>query len=225
MSKEFEALEEPIDEHIRDGRRAMEEDRRMRDEPFVEALADPEWRAMWLSLHIRLAYKSFKTPEGEFSSWVAYDGRPRGVYSQILTREEIQELLVALHEFYSHVSDDQIRAYNEEIRQYHFVIGEPRRRTLSPNRVKQHGFVYIIQAVSGQYKIGRAKNVQKRLKQLQTASPNTLTLIHTIASNDYEWTELSLHERFDDDRLDGEWFDLDDQSLAWLKSQQRLDSE
>lgn len=41
-------------------------------------------------------------------------------------------------------------------------------------------YVYIIQSELGLYKIGRSKNPAKRLKQLQTASPIKLFLIHTI---------------------------------------------
>ena len=68
--------------------------------------------------------------------------------------------------------------------------------------------LYIIQSdVTGMIKIGRSKNPQKRLKQLQTGNPNKLKLI--VAFKGEGWKEKNIHERLDRYRLEGEWFSYD----------------
>ena len=63
--------------------------------------------------------------------------------------------------------------------------------------------VYFIRAVSGPVKIGKSKNVGGRFANLQSASPEPLTLIRTIAGGN----EAAFHSRFAEYRLHGEWFD------------------
>lgn len=68
--------------------------------------------------------------------------------------------------------------------------------------------LYIIQSdVTGNIKIGRSKNPQKRLKQLQTGNPNKLKLIAEFKGEG--WKEKILHERLSAYRLNGEWFSYD----------------
>ena len=71
-------------------------------------------------------------------------------------------------------------------------------------------FIYfILNKESNAVKIGRAKDVEKRLKSLQTANCNELKLIKTIRVNgslEAKELENSLHQRFSHLRLLGEWF-------------------
>ena len=65
--------------------------------------------------------------------------------------------------------------------------------------------LYIIQSDNfGAIKIGRSKDPQKRLKELQTGNPNKLKLIATF--KDKGWLEKILHEKLAKYRLNGEWF-------------------
>lgn len=64
--------------------------------------------------------------------------------------------------------------------------------------------LYFLQAVTGEIKIGSAKNPQGRIKQLQTGSPTPLALLH-IADGLGEM-EREYHSEFDAHRLHGEWF-------------------
>lgn len=69
--------------------------------------------------------------------------------------------------------------------------------------------LYIIQSdVTGAFKVGRSKNVQKRLKQLQTGSPYKLKLILELKHQGY--IEKQLHEilKIHKCRKNGEWFDF-----------------
>ena len=68
--------------------------------------------------------------------------------------------------------------------------------------------LYIIQSdVTGMIKIGRSKDPQKRLKQLQTGNPSRLKLIASFKGEG--WKEKILHENLKKYRLEGEWFSYD----------------
>jgi len=66
--------------------------------------------------------------------------------------------------------------------------------------------LYIIQMEESPYyiKIGRSKNVEKRLKQLQTGSGVKLRLVHVFKEMGYK--EKELHNELRMYRTNGEWF-------------------
>jgi len=72
-------------------------------------------------------------------------------------------------------------------------------------------FVYIIQAESGPVKIGMTTNCEQRLSDLQVANYELLTLLFRIECESVgQATEIeqSLHERYQSQRIRGEWFDV-----------------
>lgn len=74
--------------------------------------------------------------------------------------------------------------------------------------------VYIVQQDGGDchVKIGKANNVIKRIKALQTGSPYKLNVVKTLsAKNDIDAMniEKGIHERFHRHHISGEWFDKD----------------
>ncbi len=69
--------------------------------------------------------------------------------------------------------------------------------------------LYIIQSdITGAFKIGRSKNVERRLVQLQTGSPYKLKLILELKHQGF--IEKQLHEilKIHRCRKNGEWFDF-----------------
>jgi hypothetical protein len=85
--------------------------------------------------------------------------------------------------------------------------------------------VYIIAAEypKNRYKIGltRKASAQRRLKEILTYSPVNLTLAHVIecgAKGIGRTVETLLHKLYSDKRCHGEWFDLNDQDIKWIKS-------
>jgi hypothetical protein len=69
--------------------------------------------------------------------------------------------------------------------------------------------LYIIQSdKSGAIKIGRSKNPQQRLKQLQTGSPFRLKILLILEGKGS--IEKQLHRRLNEYKQDckGEWFDF-----------------
>lgn len=72
--------------------------------------------------------------------------------------------------------------------------------------VKQ--FVYFVQDATGPVKIGTAVDPQQRLALLQCGNPRPLELQAIIPGD--RATESSLHSRFWEHRMVGEWFGLED---------------
>jgi hypothetical protein len=78
------------------------------------------------------------------------------------------------------------------------------------------GFTYLIEAVgTNRYKIGRTKNVEKRIQALQGQQcPFTLRLVGAYYSDDCIGQELRLHFVAQKYRTHGEWFEI---PVVWLK--------
>lgn len=70
------------------------------------------------------------------------------------------------------------------------------------------GYVYLIESENGVYKIGKAKDVDKRVNTFGVKLPIKTTLLHSFWSSQYSAAEKKLHEMFKDKRTHGEWFYL-----------------
>jgi len=67
---------------------------------------------------------------------------------------------------------------------------------------------------AGDCKIGRTgTDPMKRLKQLQTASSEKLTLVCNFKTSNMKMLETMLHTQFGAKRKLGEWFALDDEDI------------
>lgn len=73
---------------------------------------------------------------------------------------------------------------------------------------EQKEFVYFIKATNNLIKIGVTKNVESRLKSLQTGSPGKLELIGSIETAKAYELESELHEKYRELRVSGEWFNI-----------------
>lgn len=77
------------------------------------------------------------------------------------------------------------------------------------------GYVYLIgDTDNGHYKIGvTKKEVEKRLKRLQTGNSNSLSIISTFYYSYPFRLETMLHNFFREKRINGEWFILDNDDI------------
>lgn len=81
-------------------------------------------------------------------------------------------------------------------------------------------YVYIIRdvEVSGLYKIGRSRSLDRRLFDFGVKLPFQYHIVDLIeCDNEYE-TEAYLHRYFHSRRRNGEWFDLRPDDIQWVKS-------
>lgn len=91
-----------------------------------------------------------------------------------------------------------------------------------PSQEKKSGYIYLIKSEFGSYKIGRTKNLPKRLNLFGVKLPFDIELINAIYVNDTYFFESWLHQFFHECRANGEWFNLDEsqaQALAELEDQ------
>jgi Meiotically Up-regulated Gene 113 (MUG113) protein len=78
----------------------------------------------------------------------------------------------------------------------------------------RRGYVYLVRAHSGEYKIGRSKDVSARLRNLATSTPFEFELIHKISADDCGLAERTLHARFSEKKIRREWFQLDQRDVV-----------
>lgn len=83
--------------------------------------------------------------------------------------------------------------------------------------MKYAGAVYLLR-VGNSYKIGCSKNPDKRIRQLQTGSSASIQCAHLLPTNYYQQIESQLHAKFADKRDIGEWFHLEAEDVAYIRS-------
>lgn len=93
------------------------------------------------------------------------------------------------------------------------LLEEHRREQL---RSQIDGYVYLLKSGPA-YKIGRARQVDARIKQISPVLPYPVEIVHTIPSNNVVRAEAHFHKMFASKRLNGEWFDLSDQDVFALR--------
>ena len=74
------------------------------------------------------------------------------------------------------------------------------------------------------YKIGYAKDPQKRLKAIQTSNPHLVSLVLVVHPFDAIRIEGELLSRFHSKRVKGEWFTLDSEDVAYIATRFSSDS-
>jgi excisionase family DNA binding protein len=78
------------------------------------------------------------------------------------------------------------------------------------------GFIYLLKPEQMPYKIGHARDVARRATQLAVKLPYPSRVVHTIRTNDVYRAEQAIHRHFAGKRLQGEWFDLSEDDVAWF---------
>ena len=85
---------------------------------------------------------------------------------------------------------------------------------------KNSAFVYfVLNSDSNAIKIGKAKDIQKRLQSLQTVSPAKLQLLKAVqvmSELEARTLESSLHRKFALLRITGEWFRADKELVDYM---------
>jgi len=99
------------------------------------------------------------------------------------------------------------------------------------NSNNEGGGVYLIRAnlwfIQKQkifiYKIGMSTNVTERIKTLQSILPfSKITLIWHKKFNNYCKVENYLHKKFNDKKIAGEWFNLLEEDIIFIKNKYKI---
>lgn len=85
---------------------------------------------------------------------------------------------------------------------------------------ERSGWLYVIRATNGLYKIGRTRNdPRQRLATIKTGSPLRVSLVRAVEVEDCVGAERALHAELVGQRVRGEWFRLDRSALRAVLAQ------
>lgn len=95
-------------------------------------------------------------------------------------------------------------------------VREPRVPKPSRKKRVRRGMVYVVTDHRGHYKIGCAGNPDDRLIELQIGNPFKLSILFLFQCSDMDARERQIQAHFEDKRMMGEWFALDEHDLHAL---------
>ncbi len=141
-------------------------------------------------------------------------------YEKLYTRCELASIRNAidntLREYEKRgFTEEHIASYNEKSKQDECnSYSESYSRKKQP-KIDNTDLYLISNRDKGTLKIGKSKNVKVRLKQLQIASSDSLTLIATIQRKGY--MESEVHRMFEKLLVRGEWFKYDNSIIEYFE--------
>jgi len=142
--------------------------------------------------------------------------------NQIISHKKAIAILEAALAFYETYTPEQIEAHNNasEKAWYEQMTAddiESLKASKQAKRKKVAGYVYILKASTGHYKIGCTSNPKNRKTMLDILLPFKVETVCIIATDDMYTFEANLHKDFAAQRVNGEWFDLDAEDVEYIK--------
>jgi hypothetical protein len=127
-----------------------------------------------------------------------------------LDSDQIRTIGVSLIDHMSNeeIKDSQARDEEKERERRAKELEQKKHR-----RENDLGYVYIIRA-GPLHKIGKSKDVSRRIKELQRSNPYQIDLIMHIKTKQMSDMEAYLHEMCANKRDNGEWFELNEYDIA-----------
>lgn len=101
------------------------------------------------------------------------------------------------------------------------IVGAKREDLYRPAEtlpIGTRGYVYLLRAENGIYKIGRSAIPEARINAYNTHSPIEIELICLIKTRDMHRLEAELHRKYAAKRGRGEWFVLEVEDVEYIKS-------
>lgn len=89
-------------------------------------------------------------------------------------------------------------------------------RKIFRQQIDKAGYIYVIRADTGHYKIGRTNNVPNRMRLFAVKLPFDFKIIHHFPCLNMYEAEAELHKVFSGKRVNGEWFNLSEDDVSQL---------
>lgn len=130
--------------------------------------------------------------------------------------ELIDELMVDPDLHITGTSIEWLRAVKHGVENQYDPFVKPTKR--NAKKSTNPGYVYLLLAESGHYKIGRTSDPENRAKTFGVKLPFRVEYECVIKTNEMVGLEKELHKKFDAKRIDGEWFALSNDDVEYIKS-------
>lgn len=155
-------------------------------------------------------------------------------WGQVPPFEEVVDLFSEITSCYDHADESygSIAKFNRFIQ---YEISKERETPLNLNheslttipksqRRDKEGYVYLLKS-GDSYKIGKSIDVNKRMKNISPIMPHRVTLIHSFKTDNMDVEESRLHQMFDNKRLLGEWFALNEEDVSYIKGIPKIEEK
>jgi hypothetical protein len=170
-----------------------------------------------IALFTWIAWKCFTTIEQLFISPVDA--------AREKTREQLAALSIELGRLQetSAVVDsfvDARKEFRQDAESPQVLSAQPAHLLASTVRHLAEGFVYILRSSEGYYKIGRAKDVQSRVRYIAAFVPFAVEVAHAFSTDNMVRLERGLQRAYEaaGKRINGEWFRLTEEDVGLLRS-------
>ena len=137
-----------------------------------------------------------------------WEPRTSGGYNKYILPSEVEEIINDLIYYSQFYTDDEIEQYNRQLEKRFFDEFRP---TTNKPAKDLSGFVYILKC-ENRYKVGYSKDVNKRIKQLDTR-PFKLELIYKQYSECAYSIEQRIHQQLSAFSVENEWYDIKESLL------------
>lgn len=146
---------------------------------------------------------------------------PTNTHGYVIPHDEWLEISKRVDAFFGKTTTSQIKKVNTAIgKENHLNIIPKEKLGTIP------GYVYLLKSENGFYKIGKTKDINKRLEQIQKEYPVKIKLIHFIKTDDYTALENKFHRAYDQYRTDTtEWFKLPEKAVDEICSHESSENE
>jgi hypothetical protein len=120
------------------------------------------------------------------------------------------------------IMDLEIKAKAESLKiiQEKELIKKQKRREeqLARNLSRYQGYIYLLICANGMYKIGRSRNIEERIRGLNREIPIHIHCVHHFLSDCSPAAEKYMHNKFSNERVGYEWFNLSPEQVEWICS-------
>lgn len=136
---------------------------------------------------------------------------------------ELDELLIIkakVNKSIEFAINNDVKSANDKCIQDHIdsVSNQPKRK-VKRNRSKTTKVYLMVDHNTGLHKIGRSKSPLKRERTLQSEKPTIELIAHWESTTK---KEKELHKKYNEKRVRGEWFDLTNQDISEILSQENI---